>query len=263
MKPEFMSSRSNPLWKDVRKAVSQGSLTAAGWIVAESLHLLEEAVRSGRTVHAVLMSESAAGAMSKKVPKGVRGVSVPDAMFAEVSSTEVSRGLIALVQPRVWSESDVFGARPLVIALDGVQDPGNAGAILRAGEAFGASGALLLRGTVSAWNPKAARASAGSLFRLPLRLGCEPADVLRLAREHHCKVYATLPDKGLRLDQADLTRPCVLVIGNEGKGVSAELQAAAEPLRIPTDGVESLNAAMAATVLLYEASRQRGRSGGR
>jgi TrmH family RNA methyltransferase len=136
---------------------------------------------------------------------------------------------------------------PLVVVLDGVQDPGNAGAILRAAEAFGATGAVFLHGTVSASNPKCLRASAGSAFRLPIVTEI-PADLA---------LYAADPRAKLPVSQAHLGVACAIVIGGEGSGVRPELAARATGVKIPTTTVESLNAAVAAGILLYEARRQR------
>jgi len=161
------------------------------------------------------------------------------------------------VRPPAWKLEQLFRGRSLVVALDGLQDPGNAGAILRVAEAFGATGAMFLKGAVSPYNPKAMRASAGSVFRLPLVTGLDP-DLARAAFEQQrLDVYATTPAARKNLAEADLTRKCALIVGSEGRGVSEKLRAGAIDLRIPTSGVESLNAGMAAGVILYEARRQR------
>lgn len=145
----------------------------------------------------------------------------------------------------------------MVVVLDGVQDPGNAGAILRAAEAFGATGLVFLKGTVSPFNPKALRASAGSIFRVPLISGLDQ-DLARAAFEQkRLDIYAAAPDGDRKVDEVDLRRRFALVIGSEARGVSPRLRGAAFDLRIPTLGVESLNAAVAAGILLYEARRQR------
>jgi TrmH family RNA methyltransferase len=143
--------------------------------------------------------------------------------------------------------------------MDGVQDPGNAGTIVRAAEAFGASGVLFLKGTVSPWNPKTLRASAGSLFRVPFVTGIEPPEAVSAIRLHSLRTFAAMPFTGSEklVHAADLTGNCAIVVGSEGRGVSPELRAVAEGLAIPTAGVESLNAAVAASILLYEARRQR------
>jgi TrmH family RNA methyltransferase len=148
-----------------------------------------------------------------------------------------------------------------VVVLDGIQDPGNGGAIVRAAEAFGATGALFLKGSVSPHNPKTLRASAGSLFRLPYLAGVDPTLARAALRQHRVELYAGVPARpGVpvrSLGDVDLTGACGLIIGNEARGVSGELRSAASDISIPTVGVESLNAAIAAGILLYEARRQR------
>jgi TrmH family RNA methyltransferase len=165
--------------------------------------------------------------------------------------------VIALVRPRVSTlEQMMRGDDALVVVLDGVQDPGNAGAILRAAEAFGASGAIFLKGTVNPYNPKCVRGSAGSVFRVPLVATVEVDEILGLTG---LAWYAAMPRAKKLASDADLVAPCGIIIGSEGRGVSAALAERATGLRIPTSGVESLNAAVAAGILLYEARRQRAR----
>jgi RNA methyltransferase, TrmH family len=146
----------------------------------------------------------------------------------------------------------------LILVLAGLQDPGNLGTIMRSAEAFGAGGVVSLPGTVSAWNPKAVRASAGSVFRLPL-IPASPAECIARLREAELRIWTTDVRAAQLADAIDLTAPTALIFGNEGAGVPPELAAMADgALAIPCPGpVESLNAAVAASVLLYEAARQR------
>jgi TrmH family RNA methyltransferase len=145
-----------------------------------------------------------------------------------------------------------------VVVLAGLQDPGNLGTILRSAEAFGADGVLCLEGTVSEWNPKAVRASAGSVFRMPV-LQMQAADAMAQLREAGVRTLTTTVKGAKRADGIDLAEPIALLIGNEGNGVPVELAAKADgAITIPCPGpVESLNAAVATSVLLYEAARQR------
>src|SRR5579883_1246659 len=191
---EIITSAANPVLKDVRRALARGGLTAEGAAVAETFHLLEEALRSGRDVPAVLAAESMEAAVEKVVRHrhGVRILSVADRIFSKLASTESSQGVIALVKPPSWTVEQLFTGCPLVVVLDGLQDPGNAGAIVRAAEAFGATGVLFVKGSVSPFNPKTLRASAGSLFRLPFAIGPEALGVRRLLDRHKLDVYATV-----------------------------------------------------------------------
>jgi RNA methyltransferase, TrmH family len=254
-----LTSARNPLLKEIRKAVTRGTLTDSGYCVAESFHLLEEAVRSDCEIGAVIASEQVRDTVERRVNRlrGIEVISVPDVLFGEVSTTEASQGVLALVRPRTWDLAHVFRAQSLVVVVDGVQDPGNAGAILRAAEAFGATGALYIKGTVSAFNPKSIRASAGSIFRLPLITNIDGELALAALRQHRLDIYAAAADGEKIASDADLRRRSALIIGSEGHGVSPALRQSATGLRIPVVQVESLNASVAAGILLYEASRQR------
>jgi TrmH family RNA methyltransferase len=256
LKPETISSAANPLLKDVRRAIAHGGLSPAGWCVAETPHLLEEALRSRCEIKMVLAAESA----WRQLPPlpGIRIAVLPDALLQKISGTESSPGTMALVQAPQWKLEQLFQGRALVVVLDGLQDPGNAGAILRTAEAFGSTGVILLKGTASPFNPKTLRASAGSLFRVPFLHGVDPAAALAALREAGVRLYAAVPAAVRPVAEVDLTVPCGLIIGNEARGVSPDWRAAACEVSIPTAGVESLNAAVAAGILLYEASRQRG-----
>jgi TrmH family RNA methyltransferase len=254
-----VTSPRNALLKDIRRAALRGELTPDGFMVAESFHLLEEALRSDCEIGTVIAAASVKSAVEGHVRglKRVRVQVVDDRIFEGVSSTETTQGVIALVRPRLSTMDDVFRGRAMVVVLDGIQDPGNAGAIVRAAEAFGATGVVLMKGTVSPYNAKALRASAGSLFRLPWVSGVD-ADIVRaMFEQKRLEVYAAHPRGTHPLAETDLSRKFALVVGSEGRGVSEKLQSVSLDLRIPTVGVESLNAAMAAGVILYEASRQR------
>lgn len=256
--PELVISARNPLVKEVRRAVAKGSLTESGCAIAETFHLLDEALRSSARIEAVIAAESARRAVADRLAGRVRWIVVTDELFATVATTETSQGVIALVKPKAWTVEQVFTGQSMVAVLDGVQDPGNAGAIVRAAEAFGATGALFVKGSASPHNPKTLRASAGSLFRLPNVAGVEALEVRAALEQQRLTVWAADPRAQTSLANADLTRPFALVVGSEAHGVSGAFRESAAGLRIPTTGVESLNAAMAAGIILHEASRQRG-----
>jgi RNA methyltransferase, TrmH family len=261
MKVETLSSAKNPLLKSVRRGILHGGLTEDGFAIAESFHLLEEALRSDCSIHAVLAAESIKNAVVNHVRglNGTRVYTLPDALFQEIASTESPQGVIALVKPPTWTLDQALRGQALAVVLDGLQEPGNAGAILRAAEAFGASGAIFLKGSVNPYNPKAMRASAGSIFRLPLVHSLDESVLYAALDQKRITLYAALPGSGADISAVDFTAKCALVIGSEGRGVGAEIARKATPIRIPTTGVESLNAAVAAGILLYEARRQRAR----
>jgi TrmH family RNA methyltransferase len=257
--PSELTSTKNPLLKDVRRAITRGGLTTDGFCIAETFHLLEEALRSECSIQTVIASESVRATVERRVGglKNINLVRVPDNLYAEISATESGQGVMALVKPPEWQLDQLLRGKPLVMILDGVQDPGNAGAIVRAAEAFGASGVIFIKGSVNPYNPKAIRASAGSIFRVPTVASLDPALAIAAISQKKMDLYAAMPQASLMLTHAQLVRPCAFVIGSEGRGVSTRLQSAAKELRIPTSQVESLNAAVAAGILLYEAWRQR------
>jgi len=255
---EILLSDKNPLLKQVRRAVQKGSLTDDGFSIAEGFHLLEEALKSQAEIGTVIVSQSVKGAIQSHV-KGLklRVVIVRDADFPSLASTETPQGVISLIRPPAWTLDQLLRGRALVAVIDGIQDPGNAGAILRAAEAFGATGAAFLKGSVSPYNPKCMRASAGSVFRLPIAAALDESLLLAALEKKRSVLYAAMPRADLLVSAANFKNSCAIVIGSEGRGVSQQLAEQAIALRIPTTGVESLNAAVAAGILFYEARRQR------
>ncbi|MEN6607278.1 MAG: RNA methyltransferase [Bryobacteraceae bacterium] len=256
---ETITSPANTLLKEVRKALAHGGRTPGGFCVAESFHLLDEALSSQCEVRAIIAAERTQTAVEARVQglSGFRLVILPDKLFDTIAATEATQGVLVLVRPPEWSFGEMLRRETPIVLLDGIQDPGNAGTILRTAEAFGAAGAIFLKGAVSPYNPKAVRAAAGSLFRLPFLDGMEADETLALLDDSHVPLYAAIPSGGTPLDKARLTGRWAFVVGSEGQGVSRLLMERTIGLSIPTAGVESLNAAVAASVILYEAWRQR------
>jgi TrmH family RNA methyltransferase len=256
--PTLTSAR-NPMLKEVRKAILRGAATTDGFAVAESFHLLEEALRSDCEIGAVFAAESVKSAVERHVGglKKIRVVVLPDELFRSISATETSQGVIALVRPPAWTLDQLFRGRSLVVILDGLQDPGNAGTIVRASEAFGATGVVFLKGAVNPYNPKCLRASAGSIFRMPLVAAMDEQLLTAAAEQRKLEMFALAPRGALELGECNFSRKSAIIVGSEGRGVSNRLRAKAIDVRIPTVGVESLNAALAAGIALYVARKQR------
>jgi len=258
---EALTSPANPLLKDVRRAISRGGLTEQGYVVAETFHLLEEALRSDLDIKVILAAESVQATVQSHVRglSGIRLAVVADDVFQKLADTESSQGVITLANPPGWNLEQILRGKTLAVVLDGVQDPGNAGAIVRAAEAFGATGVLFTKGTAGAFNSKTLRASAGSLFRIPFVQGVDVTLARAALQQRLCAIYAAMPRGGVPLPEVDLRRKCALVIGSEAHGVGEAWRNGAVGVSIPSAGVESLNAAVAAGILLYEAQRQRSR----
>ena len=255
-----LTSPANQWLKTIRRSVVHGDLTSEGLCVCEGFHLLDEALQCGRQVAVVVISGDAARERVERLLgplAGARVFEVNERLFHGLAATESPQGVLSLVLAPKWTIGDVCrGSGPLVV-LDAVQEPGNAGAILRSAEAFGACGAVFLKGSASPYNAKNIRASAGSLFRLPFVHDVMDIHFLAAANERPRPMFAAMPDGEVPLDRADLRGDCTLIFGNEGRGVRPEIARHATAVRIPTRGVESLNAGVAAGIVLYEAWRQR------
>ena len=254
-----ISSRTNARVKQLRAAFSANTRLSDGLIAIEGDHLLEEALRSGITPKIVFLSERRD--LPRTLPNGIEVVRLTDDVFASAVDTRSPQGIAALVTPPVYRLQDIFeSASPLALIAVGLQDPGNIGTLIRSAEAFGADAVLTTPGTVSPWNQKALRASVGSTFRIPI-VSVTKSDVEELQRRSiHLLAAVGAEDTGvLSAQEADLTQACAIMIGNEGAGLAPEwLSLATSRITIPCPGpVESLNAAVAGSLLLYEASRQR------
>jgi TrmH family RNA methyltransferase len=274
-----IEGRHNPLVKQLRQAFARAELTDAGDCAIEGLRILEEAIRSGLRFSSVFFRESAEAAAERLLPQigaQVETLLLPDKLFDSLVPSESPQGVAALVRLKEFSLDDLTerlqvgpGLVGPIIALAGLQDPGNVGTILRSCEAFGSAGVILGEGTVSPFNSKVVRASAGSVFRLPIihNHGQNPekeklaklADVCDRLSEKKVRLIATSSHKGTPLDQSDLKSSTAIFFGNEGSGLPRDLMARMdESIAIPhTAQVESLNAGVAASIVLYEAARQR------
>jgi len=264
MPVRIVQSKQNARLKQLRRALAQPGRDGEALAGIEGPNLLEEALRAGLHMNCVFVAQGAEALLTGiNLPDEVEVLSLPGKLLRDALATETPQLVAALVKPPQWSWADLLPGHaktaPLLIVLAGLQDPGNLGTILRSAEAFGATGVLSLPGTVSAWNPKSVRASAGSVFRLPL-LAVDTIECFARLHAAGIKIWTTAIYGAEPAHRADLTAPVALMIGNEGNGVPLELAARADgALTIPCPGpVESLNASVAASVLLYEASRQRG-----
>jgi TrmH family RNA methyltransferase len=264
MPVRIVQSKHNSRLKELRRALAKPGGEAHCLAGIEGPNLLVEAVRAGLRIACVFAGEGAEPLLkSINLPSETEILMLPRTVLDSALTTETPQPIAALVEPPEWTWAHLLRHHrktvPLLVVLAGLQDPGNLGTILRSAEAFGATGVVTLPGTVSAWNPKAVRASAGSVFRVPL-LTSNPDECFHRLREAGIRIFATTVRSGEPADRADLAIPAALLIGNEGNGVPANLAAEADAaITIPCPGpVESLNASIAASILLYEASRQRG-----
>ena len=233
-----------------------------GLALAEGVRLVEEALAArvpitGAAVAPALEGTSRGAALKARLAAAAVPLeAVDDQVLAELADTEHPQGIVAVVTPRSWMLADIaVTPRSVVLVLDGVQDPGNVGALARTALGLGAAGLVALPGTADLTNPKALRGSMGALFRLPA-VHADTAEFLAWAGEHRLTLWATAAD-GAPIAQARRTGPVALLVGNEGAGMQAGLAGRAERrVAVPlTGGIESLNVAVAAGILLYEVTR--------
>ncbi len=283
----IVQSPANRWVKALRAALAQPPALSAetpGLLALEGFHLLTEAVRSGLAPAAIFLRSGEEGDALRALEGGLKRIGVdlqllsetellvlPPALFATVVETETPRPITALVPAPAWPVEALLldagiAKAPLLLVLAGLQDPGNVGTLLRSAEAFGATGAILLPGTATPWSGKCLRASAGSALRLPMAAMRHAGEAGLLLRRHGVLSFAAVAGGGRTPSELPLQEASALWIGNEGAGLGErELALCHARVTLPMPGaVESLNAAVAGSLLLYEASRQRSmRQGGR
>lgn len=254
----LITSSKNSLLQDVRKAAAAGRPTSGGLIVAEGPHLAQEALRGKWSIEKVLVAEGFRSRYSELIREmQADAIEIADRAFESTSATEHSQGIIVLLRPPQWNWDDLRRERAFMVVLDGVQDPGNAGTIVRSAEAFEATGVILLRPSVRIANGKFLRAAAGSAFRIPVLEDVSVEEFIENARRGHITIYGLAADGACNLSETAFTRPAALVLGSEGAGVSPQIQRSAIGVRIPVVSVESLNVGIAGSIALFEAARQR------
>ena len=253
MREEWITSRKNPLLAQIRRlASSRGARRSAGMFLGDGVKLLEEALKWGAPLETVVYSEGLDG---PELPPEVRTVRVPEDVMASISPMESPQGALFLC--RMWDTAPpprLEGGRYLV--LDGLQDPGNVGTIWRTADALEADGLLLVHGCADPFGPKVVRATMGAVFRCPVwTVGAE--ELFALLKKSGIPLYgAALREDTLDARAVDYNR-CAIAIGSEGRGLTEGVLALCDrTIKIPmSEHCESLNAAAAATVLLWEAAR--------
>lgn len=227
--------------------------------VTEGIKMFEEAPRT--SVTAVYVAESFL--KKEEHQRCLEGYSyeiVSDAVFREVSDTQTPQGILAVVRMPEYELRDLLkGDETHLLILEGVQDPGNLGTMVRTGEGAGITGIIMSRTTVDLFNPKTIRSTMGSIYRIPYFIADDLLQTMQTLKENGVSLYAAHLKGEAFYDAFDYTKACGFLIGNEGNGLSAEVADAADTyLKIPMQGrVESLNAAISASLLMYECSRQR------
>lgn len=266
MKFITISSTLNPHIREVIRMRQKKSLAKERTFLIEGPHLLEAAIEAGKSIQKAFFTEHFHSRKDgQRLLQQVAGETgdiyeVPEHLLKKISDTETPQGIIAVVSSRLPDLRDLApAAGSLYVVIDGIQDPGNLGTIIRTADAAGADAAILLPGTCDVFMPKAVRSTAGSIFNIPL-VRAETETFLKWIEEKRIALTITEQNGETSLFDAVFSFPLSLVFGNEAHGVSGSVRKAASySLRIPILGkAESLNVSVSAAVCLYEAARQRG-----
>jgi TrmH family RNA methyltransferase len=258
-----LTSSRNPWLQSIRRAAAAGKPTEDGLVVAEGAHLLEEALRPRSGKRWVIERVFATAEAREHFASLLAGnefevVEVSARAMEATAATDAPQGILTLLRPPVWAWEDLVADQQLpLLFLDGIQDPGNTGTLVRSAEAFGASGVVFSKGSARISNGKFLRATAGSIFRMPHIEDAEPKDASERCRRSGLSVFALTPSASRSIFEAQIGHGCALVIGSEGRGVSRDVLDRAEELRIPARSVESLNAAVAGSIALFASQQQR------
>jgi TrmH family RNA methyltransferase len=262
-----VSSAQNATLKRIRALHQRSARDKEGLFLLEGAKLLNEALAKGVSVLDVVVSKSfwTEGMPFVDQSNIAEMHVVEDKIFKELMTTNTPSGIIAVARTQQHTLSDsIKNGETLVVVGEAIQDPGNAGTLIRASAAFGASAVVLTRGSVDAYNPKVVRAAMGALFHLPVIVGLDTGTVLSQLKQSGFRVLALDPGARDRpLATASFKRPLAVVLGNEGNGLSAEAMKAADDLVAikMSDTTESLNVAVCGSIVLYECARQFGSLG--
>jgi len=253
MEREIITSKANPLLTRVRKLNSRRSFRREERaFTAEGPKLLAEALRWGGELEAVI---AASGIDLPVLPARTRVAEVPDRLLSSISDTESPQGIVFICKGNVPVMPDRLEGRRYLL-LDGVQDPGNVGAVWRTADAFGSDGLILCNGCADPWNPKTVRATMGAVFRLPVYEGALETAAAKLLQGGVPLYAAALREDTVDVRYVPMDKAAV-IIGSEGRGVSHQaLELCKQTVRIPMRArCESLNAAVAAAIVLWEMAR--------
>lgn len=262
IKETYIESRNNSRIRAYKKLKEKKHRMKEGMYLVEGFRLVEEAFKAGRHVHAVVYEKGKEKEFSRYIEPYAENTEIFAAekdVIKELSSTVHPQGVIGILSLEDGSSEEISlsgTSTGLLIYLDGLQDPGNLGTIIRSAHASGATGIILGKNTVDPFNDKVIRSSMGSIFYLPIYLQGEKTLDQFMSSGYHLAVTSLKAEKNLYHE--DLTGKMIIAIGNEGSGVSEEIEDKADLLlKIPMPGgAESLNAAVAASIVLFERVRQ-------
>ncbi|HOJ76787.1 MAG TPA: RNA methyltransferase [Bacillota bacterium] len=259
----MITSLANDLIKMVNSLKQRKGRLQENLYIAEGIHLLEEAINSGVTITKFfwtqkLLKNEEGRDLFERLSDKISGIEVSEQVFAKISETENPQGILGLIE--IPSENTIdYQTIQLGLVLDGVQDPGNVGTIIRTAWAAGVDCLMLTNGAADPYQGKVVRSSMGGVFYQKIYRDLEPQTIARQAKEHGVQIIAGFPAASQCYFDVDLTVPTLILVGNEGRGVSQAWEyESIQKIHIPQPGqAESLNVSVSAGILIYEAIRQR------
>ena len=265
MKP--ITSPDNRMIKEAASLSEKKHREALGLFLLEGPNIVSEALRLKKGVRRVFVRAGSydaetLGIISLAEGSGAEVFEIGPELLGKIAGTRTPQSVAAVaeLEPQTQESFAKKAGHGNILVLDRLQDPGNVGTLIRTAEAMGFSGAIAVKGTADPWQPKVVRSAAGSLLRLPVISAESAEDALAFLKRLGKKVFTAAAEGKLALWDAELSEDAAVVIGNEGAGASEAFKQASELLSIPMAGqTESLNAAAAGAVIMYESMRQKGR----
>ncbi len=259
-----ITSVKNPLIKEIKSLYRKKERKKAGLFIVEGIKIIEEMIDRDYSFKNIIYTDSLLDSKEGKtvfssLENEGRLINVSESVFKEISDTENPQGILGLayINTHNIEELDIDRNR-FLLYLDGVQDPGNMGTIIRTADAFNIDGIILRDGCVDPYNPKVVRATMGSIFRVPIYFESSGIEEIENLKSLGMKIYSTSLEDSLDINKVNFKANSIVVIGNESKGVSREIYDLSDSLiKIPMPGdSESLNAGVAASIIMYEAMKQ-------
>ncbi|HOM01667.1 MAG TPA: 23S rRNA (guanosine(2251)-2'-O)-methyltransferase RlmB [Acetivibrio sp.] len=260
----YISSVQNPVIKEIKSLKQKKYREEKNMFFIEGIRFMEEALKEEVQIHKILVSDKLGDTNSgreilDKVNSGGYSVfALPHKLFTEISDTQNPQGILAVLGIKNYSIEDVWDAKNFFIVLDSIQDPGNMGTIIRTADAVGATGVIVSKGCVDVYNPKVLRSTMGSIFHVPICLSEDIIETMESMKKRGVTICASHLEGNCDYFDLEYNKNIAIVIGNEANGISENIKNYADILvRIPMPGrAESLNASVAAGILMYEILRK-------
>lgn len=253
-----IQSSQNDKYKHFKALKQKKERNLTGQYTVEGVKSVKDAIDARADIFAILVSEEFNSQNEFEIPKNIDVYVISDKLFPALSSTETPSGIIAVIKIKEKQDIILNKNKPYIYC-DNIRDPGNLGTIIRTADAAGFGGIMLSPDSVDIYNPKTVRSSMGSFFHIPIYEDVKYSKISQFRAQGFSVFCSLLDNDTIDYTLSDMRKPLILVIGNESNGISDEMKLLAdEKVKIPIDGnAESLNASIAAAILMYEANRQR------